>query len=76
MDCAPGNILALFQILDTHRRRLLRGLLGGRTVRAFLGFDSSIVYELRENSALRITYDARAYDSLASVRICIRSAAV
>ena len=21
MDCAPGNILALFQILDTHRRR-------------------------------------------------------
>ena len=75
MDCAPGNILALFQILDTHRRRLLRGLLDGRAARAFLGFDPSIVYQPRSSGGLSITYDAHAYDSLTSVRICIRSAA-
>ena len=75
MDCAPGNILALFQILDTHRRRLLRGLLDGRTARTFLGFDPSIVYQPRESGGLGITYDAHAYDSLTSVRIYIRSAA-
>ena len=75
MDGAPDNIMTLFQILDTHRRRLLRGLLDGRTARAFLGFDPSIVYQPRENGGLGITYDAHAYDSLTSVRIHIRSAA-
>ena len=75
MDCAPGNILVLFQILDTHRRRLLRGLLDGRTARTFLGFDPSIVYEPSENGGLSITYDAHAYETLTSVRIHIRSAA-
>ena len=75
MDCAPDNIMTLFQILDTHRRRLLRGILDGRTARAFLGFDPSIVYQPREVGGLGITYDAHAYDSLTSVRIHIRSAA-
>lgn len=75
MDCAPGNILTLFQILDTHRRRLLRGLLDGRTARAFLGFDPSAVYAPAPPGGLGITYDAHAYDTLTSVRICIRSAA-
>ena len=74
MDCAPGSVLTLFQILDTHRRRLLRGLLDGRTARTFLGFDPSIVYQPRESGGLGITYDAHAYDSLTSVRIYIRSA--
>lgn len=75
MDCAPDNIMTLFQILDTHRRRLLRGLLDGRTALASLGFDPSIVYQPRESGGLGITYDAHAYDSLTSVRIHIRSAA-
>ena len=75
VDCAPGNILTLFQILDTHRRRLLRGLLDGRTARTFLHFDPSIVYQPRSSGGLGITYDAHAYDSLTSVRIHIRSAA-
>ena len=76
MDCAPDNILALFQMLDTHRRRLLRGLLSGRTALAFLGFDPSIVYEPRENGGVGITYDAHASDSFTSVRIYIVSADV
>lgn len=75
MDCAPGNILALFQILDTHRRRLIRGLLDGRAARAFRGFDPSIVYQPRSSGGLSITYDAHAYDSLTSVRLNSRSSA-
>ena len=75
MDCAPGCVLTLFQILDTHRRRLLRGLLDGRAARAFLGFDPSIVYQPRAAGGLGIVYDAHAYDTLTSVRIHIRSTA-
>ena len=75
MDCAPANILTLFQILDTHRRRLLRGLLDGRSARAFLGFDPSIVYQPRPSGGLGITYDAHAYDTLTHVQIHIRSTA-
>ena len=75
LDVNPDSLTVLFQILDTHRRRLLRGLLDGRAARAFLGFDPSIVYQPRSSGGLSITYDAHAYDSLASVRICIRSAA-
>ena len=75
MDCAPGNILTLFQILDTHRRRLIRGLLDGRTARAYLGFDPTVVYQPRPSGGLSIAYAAHAYDSLTSVRIHIRSAA-
>ena len=75
MDCAPDNLLTLFQILDTHRRRLIRGLLDGRAARAFLGFDPSIVYWPGSSGGLSITYDAHAYDTLTSVRLNIRSTA-
>ena len=75
MDCAPGNILTLFQILDTHRRRLLRGLLDGSVADVFLGFDPTVVYQPRPSGGLSIAYAAHAYDALTSVRISIRSAA-
>lgn len=75
LDCAPSNVLALFQILDTHRRRLLRGLLDRRSCRAFLGFDATIIYSPRPTGGVQISYDAHAYDTLTSVRINIRSAA-
>ena len=75
MDCAPDNLLALFQILDTHRRRLLRGFLGGRTVRGFLAFDPSVAYQPLPTGGVRLSYDARAYDTMTHIRINIRSAA-
>ena len=75
MDCAPGSVLTLFQILDTHRRRLLRGLLDGRAGRAFLGFDASVVYSLPPSGGISLSYDAHAYDTLTSVKIHIRPAA-
>ena len=66
MDCASGNILTLFQILDTHRRRLLRGLLDEHTARVFLGFDPTVKYELSTNGGIRLVYDHSAYADLAA----------
>ena len=75
MDCAPDNLLVLFQILDTHRRRLLRGLFDGRTARGFLGFDPTVVYQPLPTGGVRLSYDAHAYDTLTHIRLSIRSAA-
>lgn len=69
MDCAPGSLLTLFQILDTHRRRLLRGLVDGLAPRGFITFDPCAVYHPRPGGGVRITHDAHAYDTLASVHI-------
>lgn len=43
LDCNPGNLVTLFRILDTHRRRILRRLSSS----APLSFDAKIVYSLR-----------------------------
>ena len=73
MDVAPESLLTLFQILDTHRRRLLRGLLDGRTVRAFLGFDAHVRYELPSTGGVRMVYDCAAYADLStSIRVNVR----
>lgn len=75
MDCAPGSLLTLFQILDTHRRRLLRGILDPRTARMFIKFDPGIVYQPLPDGGLRIKYVPRAYSSLESVRVNVRGVA-
>ena len=75
MDCAPDSLLALFQILDTHRRRLLRGMFDGQGARGFLAFDPTVVYQPRPTGGVRLSYDAHAYDTLTHIRINIRSAA-
>lgn len=75
MDCAPGSLLTLFQILDTHRRRLLRGILDPRTARTFIRFDPGIVYKPLPDGGMRIKYVPRAYSSLESVRVNVRGVA-
>ena len=75
MDCAPDNLRTLFQILDTHRRRLLRAMFDGRTARGFLAFDPTVVYQPLPTGGVRLSYDARAYDTLTHIRINVRSAA-
>ena len=75
MDCAPGSLLTLFQILDTHRRRLLRGILDPRTARTFIKFDPGIVYQPLPDGGMRIKYVPRAYSSLESVRVNVRGVA-
>ena len=75
MDVSPDSLTLLFQILDTHRRRLLRGLLDGRTLRAFLGFDPHARYELPSTGGVRVCYDPNAYAGIsASIHINIRRA--
>lgn len=76
MDVNPANLVLLFRILDTHRRRLLSRLLDGRTARALKGFDASAVYEPLPAGGVRIVYDANAYASLTAIRLNIRRAAV
>ena len=75
MDCAPGSLLTLFQILDTHRRRLLRGILDPRTARTFIKFDPGIVYQPLPDGGLRIKHVPRAYSSLETVRVNVRGVA-
>ncbi|MBQ3315472.1 MAG: hypothetical protein IJG70_05875 [Kiritimatiellae bacterium] len=75
MDCAPGSLQTLFQILDTHRRRLLRGILDPRTARTFIKFDPGIVYQPLPDGGLRIKYVPRAYSSLETVRVNVRGVA-
>ena len=75
MDCAPGSLLTLFQILDTHRRILLRGILDPRTARTFIKFDPGIVYQPLPDGGMRIKYVPRAYSSLESVRVNVRGVA-
>ena len=73
MDVAPDNLPTLFHILDTHRRRLLRGLLDGGTVRSFLGFDPTVRYTLLPTGGVRLIYDAQAYANLSSsIRLNLR----
>ena len=72
MDCNPAHLVLLFQILDTHRRRLLRRALDNRTARTFLGFDPGIVYGLLPSGGLRLEYDARAYATLPHIKILVR----
>ncbi|MBR4616958.1 MAG: hypothetical protein IKO55_15210 [Kiritimatiellae bacterium] len=75
MDCAPDNLLTLFQILDTHRRRLLRSLFDGRAAHGFMAFDPAVVYQPRPTGGVRLNYDAHAYDTMTHIRINIRNAA-
>jgi len=75
MDCAPDNLLSLFQILDTHRRRLIRGLIDGRSARGFMAFDATAIYSLLPTGGIRLSYNAHAYDSLTHIRLNIRSTA-
>lgn len=76
MDVSPDTLTVLFQILDTHRRRLLRQLLDkGTATFAILGFDSNARYELFHGGGVRIIYDSSFYADLSSsIHINIRRA--
>ena len=75
LDVSPDSLLLLFQILDTYRRRLLRGLLDSQTARSFLRFDPSVSYELLPGGGVRVAYGAHSLDDLSgSIRVNIREA--
>lgn len=73
MDVNPSSLMLLFQILDTHRRRLLRSLIDGAS--AFMGFDPAVRYELHAFGRVRLVYDANAYADLSSsIHVNVRRA--
>lgn len=75
MDVSPDSLTVLFQILDTHRRRLLRGYLQPGA-RSFLGFDPTLVYTPLPTGGIRLDYAPRAYADLSSsIRLSVRKSA-
>ena len=72
MDCPSDNLMALFHILDTHRRRLLRQLASPPAVRRFLGFDGDLVYVPITSGGVRLVYDASYYASFGAIKINLK----
>ena len=72
MDCPSDTLLALFHILDTHRRRLLRQLASPPSVRRFLGFDGDLVYFPIPSGGVRLVYDAAYYASFGAIKINLK----
>jgi len=70
LDCNPGNLVTLFRILDTHRRRMLRRL----SSEAPLGFDAGVVYALKPSGdGVVIEWRPGAYAELArSVHVNVK----
>ena len=72
MDCPQDTLMALFHILDTHRRRLLRQLASPPSVRRFLGFDGDLVYVPIQDGGVRLVYDAAYYASFGAIKINLK----
>ena len=71
LDCPPDSLLSLFQMLDTHRRRLLRGMFDPSSLRRFMGFDPAAVYQPLA-SGCRIIYFPDFYASYKGVRVNLK----
>ena len=71
MDVAQDTVLAVFQMLDTHRRRLLRPFLASVTGGSFLGFDPSARYVPQPGGGIRILMAANSYREFEGVRVNI-----
>ena len=72
MDCPPDSLTALFAMLDTHRRRLLKRLFDGDSAHGFLGFDPSVVYAVKPSGEVSMVFDKEAYSDLNSIRLNVR----
>lgn len=69
MDISKDSILTVFQILDTHRRRLLAGY---QSMRGMKGFDPQIVYAVH-GDRITLTFSPRYYDSYNSIKVNVRA---
>jgi hypothetical protein len=75
LDCNPAHLVTLFQILDTHRRRLLRRLVSGEGVRPFLQFDPSVSYTLRPSGGVSLAYGQFKFEDV-PIRVDVRRIAI
>ncbi len=71
LDLSKDSLTKVFQILDTHRRRLLAGY---PSLEGFKSFDPSIVYKLNPPDHIQLIFDGRHYSSFDTFKINIRSA--
>lgn len=71
LDCPPDSLLSLFQMLDTHRRRLLRGMVDPSSLRRFMGFDPAAVYQPLP-AGCRITYNTAFYASFKGIQVNLK----
>lgn len=63
LDLDPAALLKVFQILDTHRRRLIRQ----RTnVTSFLTFDPKTAYRINDDGTVSILVNSQVYDQYRS----------
>lgn len=72
MDCPPASLAALFAMLDTHRRRLLKRLFDDDSAHGFLGFDPSVVYAVKPSGGVSMVFNKEAYSDLNSIRLNVR----
>ena len=69
MDVSKDSLLTVFQILDTHRRRLLAGY---QSMRGMKGFDPKIVYAVH-GDRIMLTFSPRYYDSYNSIKVNVQA---
>ena len=69
MDISQDSLLTVFQILDTHRRRLLAGY---PSLDGLKGFDPQIVYE-PHSGGIRLTFNRRHYDTFNSIKVFVKA---
>lgn len=72
MDVSQGSLLVVFQILDTHRRRILAGY-AGAGLEGFRGFDERMVYTVNPRGGVQIRFDKAYYDSYNSIRVNVQA---
>lgn len=69
LDISPDSLRAVFVMLDTHRRRLLRRLCVGSE--AFFGFDPSLTYRLNDAGVTLVQHPGQ-YDSAGYIQVKVR----
>lgn len=69
MDISQDSIFTVFQILDTHRRRLLAGY---PSLDGLKGFDPQIVYEVA-GDRIRLTFNRSHYDTFNSIKVFVKA---
>ena len=71
MEISQDSLLIVFQILDTHRRRLLADY---PSLDGLKGFDPQIVYSILPDRHIRLTFNKAYYDTQNSLRVNVHSA--
>ena len=75
MDVPQDTVMSVFQMLDTHRRRLLRPFLKVTSDGFFLKFDPSARYEPQPAGGIRIKIDRELYRDYTGIKVNIRGGA-